>query len=276
MSNPWMAWFLSRMSFVLPEPQGRPGNRRGKQVPRRFQPGTVKPCLEVLEDRINPSPFTPTGALGALTLASGDSIVFNTDTGQYQIDGGAWQSGGVLSGDPAQSTMLFNFTTINLAAGSTVSATGSNALGLLATGNVVINTDLNFAGQNGANGADGYGNVGGGGAGGGGGGGGVIVDTSGGTITDSGLIDVRGGTAGAQGQDQLPGSNGGGQGGVGGAGVLGGGNGGAGGDSYAGGNGGKGGDGAQKTAVGSGGGGGAVAGNPIALEVLVAQEATAI
>lgn len=69
---------------------------------------------------MNPSLFDPTGALGALSLNAGESIAFNTTTGQYQIDGGTWQSGGVLSPDPVQTTILYNFTTINLAAGSTV------------------------------------------------------------------------------------------------------------------------------------------------------------
>jgi hypothetical protein len=113
--------------------------------------------LEWLEDRVNPSPFDPTGAVGALTLNPGDSAAFNTTTGQYSINGGAWQNGGVPSADPNQTTMLYNFTTINLAAGSTVTATGNNALGLLATGNVVIDTNLDLSGQAGGDGANGYG-----------------------------------------------------------------------------------------------------------------------
>jgi len=231
---------------------------RDKRLKRALKPKPLPLSLELLEDRLNPSPFDPTGALGALTLNSGDSIAFNTTTGQYSIDGGAWQSGGVL--DPSQTTMLFNFTTINLASGSTVTATGSNALGLLASSNVVINTNLDFSGQAGGNGADGYGSIGGGGGGGGGAGGAFIIDTSGGSIDDSGEVNVMGGTPGQAGTGWLTGPNSGGAGGAGGVAGVGGGSGGDGGGSIDGGKGGNGGNASHAGGGGGGGGGGIVSG----------------
>lgn len=241
--------------------------RSKKRVQKAIRPKPVRLNVEQLEDRITPSgpgggdgtqqgPFSPSGVLGALTLNSGDSANFNTLTGQYQIDGGAWQPGGILSPDPNQTTMLFNFTTINLAAGSTVMATGSNALGLLGTGNIVINTSLNFSGQAGGNGANGYGHIGGGGAGGGGGGGAIIIDTSGGSITDSAMVDTEGGNPGQDGAGWLSGSDNGGAGGSGGSPGVGGGGGGSGGSSIAGGQGGRGGNGSTTGPGGGGGGGG--------------------
>lgn len=231
----------------------RPARKR--QIKRAEKPKPVRLVLESLEDRLNPSPFDPTGALGALALNAGDSVAFNTTTGQYSINGGAWQNGGVASPDPNQTTMLFNFTTINLASNSTVTVTGNNALGLLATGNIVIDTNLNLSGGAGGNGADGYGHIGGGAGGGGGGGGAVIIDTSGGSIEDSGAVDVQGGAPGQDGAGWLSGSDSGGAGGTGGLPGPGGGAGGTGGGSIAGGQGGKGGN-ASTDADGGGGGGG--------------------
>ncbi|HLJ97125.1 MAG TPA: hypothetical protein VKU02_28430, partial [Gemmataceae bacterium] len=62
------------------------------------------------------------------------TVAFDTTAGQYQIDNGPWLSGGVLSPDPSQTTMLFDFTTITLNSTVTVTASGANALGLMATG----------------------------------------------------------------------------------------------------------------------------------------------
>lgn len=256
------------LRFVREDILGLPRRRHSKKRNHKaIRPKPVTLRVEQLEDRITPSgpgggdgaqngPFTPSGVLGSLTLNSGDSVNFNTTTGQYQIDGGTWQSGGILSPDDGQTTMLFNFTTINLAAGSTVTAFGTPSLGLLGTGNIVINTNLVFSGQAGGNGANGYGEVGGGGGGGGRGGGAVIIDTDGGTITYSALLNVREGAAGTQGQDQLLGGDSGGQGGAGGLSGVGGANGGSGGASMAGGGGGQGGNGADGGGGGGGGGGG--------------------
>lgn len=61
-----------------------------KRLKRAIRPKPLPLSLESLEDRVNPSPFDPTGALGALTLNAGESVAFNTTTGAYQIDGGAW------------------------------------------------------------------------------------------------------------------------------------------------------------------------------------------
>ncbi len=214
----------------------RPNPRR--RVPIRNKRPPL--WLERLEDRTNPAPFASNGLLG--TLAPASQVAFDTTNGLYQVDGGAWQAGpagGVaLSGDPGQTTELFNFSTITLNANVTVTAFGNNALGLLATGNIIVAANLDFSGQNGQAGSAGYGHVGGGGGGGGGGAGAVILDTSGGTIVESGLLNIRGGVAGADGAAFQAGGDSGGQGGLGGLGSVDAGNGGAGGGSVAGGAGG--------------------------------------
>ena len=66
---------------------------------------TVQLWLEELERRYNPSPISSTGALGNLIPSS--EVDFNTTSGTYRIDGGSWQSGGVLASDPGEDTMLY-------------------------------------------------------------------------------------------------------------------------------------------------------------------------
>jgi hypothetical protein len=108
------------------------------------------------------SPFTSNGTLSNLDPQT--TVNFNTDTGAYSIDGVTQTGMGVPSTDPSGSTMLFNFTGIDIGSSVSVTAEGSRALGLLANQNVTIQANLNFAG--GAGGPGGNGNGGGGGGGG--------------------------------------------------------------------------------------------------------------
>src|SRR5258708_6983911 len=106
----------------------RPGRPSKKRETRRG----IALSFDWLEDRTVPAPFASTGVWGDLAPAS--SVTFDTTSGTYSVDGGAPISGGSLSTDPGQSTMLFNFASITLDSGVSVTATGSYALGLLGTG----------------------------------------------------------------------------------------------------------------------------------------------
>src|SRR6266851_1322136 len=108
------------------------------------KPRPIRLILEPLESRIEPSPFTPTGALG--NLAPHHQVAFNTDTGQYRVDNGPWLSGGILSANQGHTSMLFDFSTINLAHQVQITALGSHSLGLLATGNINVAADFYFGG----------------------------------------------------------------------------------------------------------------------------------
>src|SRR5262249_553529 len=93
-------------------------------------------CVEKLEDRTPLSAFSSTGALGNLIPAH--EVAFNTANGTYQVDYSSWRAGGQLSADTGHSVMLYNFTTIKLRSGISVTASGSRALGLLGTSGIVI------------------------------------------------------------------------------------------------------------------------------------------
>jgi hypothetical protein len=88
-------WLLVRARLV---------GRRGEQC--RGKPALLRKAAplrpEELETRVNPTPFTVQQTLVSLSLNSGDTVSFNTDTGQYAIDGVTQPSTGALSPDPGQ------------------------------------------------------------------------------------------------------------------------------------------------------------------------------
>jgi len=84
-----------------------------------------------------------TGALGPLMLGPGDTAGFNTDTGEYAINGGTPIAGGVAD---ANGAMVFNFTTIELHNTTPIQAFGRRPLALTATGPVIIGGPFNLRG----------------------------------------------------------------------------------------------------------------------------------
>ncbi len=83
------------------------------------------------------------GSLGSLTLGPSDTVGFNTDTGQFSINGGSPISGGVHD---ANGAMVFNFTTIELHNTTPIVALGTNPLALAATGPVTVGGSINLRG----------------------------------------------------------------------------------------------------------------------------------
>ena len=152
-----------------------------------------------------------TGRLGVLAPSS--SVIFDTTDGWYSVDGGPriaegrFRNNNVTPGSQGARIRLFDFTNINLDTAVRFEAVGRYPLGLLATGDIIIECDLPLAGQAGTDGNDGFGIFGGSG---GGGGGAVVLASNSGSITLNGTLDVRGGQDGQQGTGQLPGSDSGG------------------------------------------------------------------
>jgi len=202
---------------------------------------------------------TSTGRLGPLVPLT--SVEFNTTDGWYSVDAGPRISEGrfrdetVVPGAPGARIRLFDFTTIRLDSAVSVRAVGGFPLGLLATGDIVIESDLPLGGHPGTAGRDGLGRVGGSGGGGGGGGGAILIASSNGSITLNGVLNLAGGQDGRRGRGWLPGADAGGLAVAGGAGGVGGASGGTGGASFGGGNGGEGGEGTDSAGGGGGGGG---------------------
>ena len=206
---------------------------------------------------------TSTGRLGPLAPLT--SVEFNTTDGWYSVDGGPriaegrFRDATAVPGAQGARIRLFDFTTIRLDSVVSVSAVGRFPLGLLATGDMVIESDLPFGGHPGTDGRDGFGRVGGSGGGGGGGGGAILIASANGSITLNGMLELAGGPDGRRGRGWLPGADAGGLAVAGGARGVGGGLGGAGGASFGGGNAGGGGAGGSAGGGGGGGGGGGAA-----------------
>jgi hypothetical protein len=145
-------------------------------------------------------PFAPTGIMGRLdTSAGAHSVVFDTSSGIYSVDGAARNDALHRStvaiptyADPTHltSTWAFDFTSIALPATTTVTVRGSQPLVLLSRGSATIGAALRLDGAPGAVGGRGTG-------GGGGGGGGAVAVFAQGTLAVTGSISVRGGTGGA-------------------------------------------------------------------------------
>jgi hypothetical protein len=225
----------------------------GGLAARFIQRGRVVPSLLVIAlvcslptFALAANPITSNGSLGALSVSSG-SVTFHTDTrvagtgGSYFING-VQQSGTArlveLPADSGGATheatdlSVYDFSSIDLAAGVDVFVSGEIGLILLSSSTANIAATFHLSGQNGESGSDDAG-------GGGGAGGGVLSLFADGDIAFSGLIDAGGG-AGAD-SFQASGNL---LGGAEGQGSAGGGSGGAGGYPFAGGNGANGGNGA--------------------------------
>ena len=181
-------------------------------------------------------PFVSDGSLGSFTPLQ--NVVFNTDLGTYTI-GATTYSGGVLestganlaiTGQQSIGVMEFNFSSINIPSGVTVTAVGSLGLVLASVQNVLVAGTINLSGQAGGNGQGG-----GGGGGGGGGSLGLFSNGSAINITATGAILANGGAGGSGGNPSM-----GKAGGAGGAAGAGGSAGGAGGGISGAGNGGNG------------------------------------
>ncbi|TNF34205.1 MAG: hypothetical protein EP329_07480, partial [Deltaproteobacteria bacterium] len=101
---------------------------------------------------------TATGGLGEVVLSG--TIVIDTSAGTITANGVSMVDTGMngvslvtqqTSGLPwtAPAVRVFDFTTLTIAAGSTVDVQGSNALALLATGNITLGGTFDLAGGNG-------------------------------------------------------------------------------------------------------------------------------
>jgi hypothetical protein len=93
---------------------------------------------------LNPSDFT---SLGTLDLTSGSYSV-NTDTLVLTAPGGV-NFNGVLSSAATGSIAVFDFSSITLDSGASLTATGSHPLALLSQGSVTMNGTLNLNGTSG-------------------------------------------------------------------------------------------------------------------------------
>lgn len=150
-----------------------------------------------------------TGRLGV--LASSSSVIFDTTDGWYSVDGGPriaegrFRNNNVTPGSQGVRIRLFDFTNINLDTAVRFEAVGRYPLGLLATGDIIIECDLSLAGQAGIDGNDGFGIVGGSG---GGGGGDTSNPGSKGGIGGTGFAGIGGSSTG--GGNGGPGASGGG------------------------------------------------------------------
>ena len=211
------------------------------------------PLILVEAALANSIPIISDGALGA--LAPTQNVVFNTDTGTYQIGstvyGGARSVTLYSSVDPL-STYVFDFSSINIPTGITVTATGSTPLFLLSQGSAQINGIVDVSG-----GAGSAGGANGGGGGGGAGGGALGIFANSIAIGSTGEILALGGDGGLS-DSGLSGMFG----GIGGSAAPGAGAGGNGGASVAGGQGGYGGNGSYWLGDGGGGGGGGAMAGP--------------
>lgn len=184
-------------------------SRRGR---KRFRAG-----LENLEDRrvlstlLDPTAFT---SLGALSTTANDSYTLNTDT--QTLTGPGVSVTGVLT---SNNIAVFDFDSVTIAAGSTITASGSYPLAILSRGTFTVDGTINASGATPTPGSESP--VAGGP---GGYGGGVFTTTQGAGLGPGGGGAVSGAGAGT--------SYGGGGGGFGGAGGQGGASGGLGGTTY--------------------------------------------
>jgi hypothetical protein len=218
--------------------------RRGLERPRRaWGRLSIAAALLVATSLPASGHLVSDGSLGPLYLGAADTAGFNTDTGEYAINGGPPIPGGVAD---ANGAMVFNFTTIELHNTSPIRAFGSKPLALAATGSVIIGGPFDLRGcpivQCGA-----------------------VVVAGGGQAGAGGNVNGQGGNGGHGGRNgkNLPGGSGGLGAGQGGPGVCpnaNGGGGGGGGGGYAQLNNGTGGNGA--VTGGGGGGEGGATGNP--------------
>ena len=113
-------------------------------------------------------PFTSNGSLGA--LAPSGNVAFNTTNGTYKIGSTVYGGGRTVTIDTAgtpQSVIVFDFSSISIAQGTSITAAGNSPLYLLAQGAASINGTIDVSGKAG-------GAAGSNGGGGGGGGGGVL------------------------------------------------------------------------------------------------------
>jgi hypothetical protein len=195
-------------------------------------------------------PFDIRGELGHLNPDA--NVVFDTNDGTYTIGGVPqagmgtplsmeWNEGGL-------ETMVFDFDSITLGPGVTITAVGPRPLTLLSVGEVAIHGVIDLSGSPGGSATTGVEDGGGGGGGGGGAGGAVAILTDGSQLEITGVIlanGAPGGPAGAPGTAVSSGTGEGGLAGIDGPGGSPGGAGGSGGTNLfpggAGGNGGAGG-----------------------------------
>jgi hypothetical protein len=221
-------------------------------------------------------PFDINGGLGHLNPDA--NVVFDTNDGTYTI-GGVPQGGmgtplSMEYNEGGLETMAFDFDSITLGPGLTITAVGPRPLTLLSVDEVAIHGVIDLSGSAGGSAATGVEDGGGGGGGGGGAGGAVAILTDGSQLEITGVILANGAPGGPGGAPGTSVSSGTGEGGLagidgpggspGGAGSGGGtilvpggagGNGGAGATCGNGGGGGGGGGGARNASGGSGGAG---------------------
>ncbi|HWL35933.1 MAG TPA: hypothetical protein VNQ77_07045 [Frankiaceae bacterium] len=141
-------------------------------------------------------PFRASGALGALDAGPGQTVVFDTTAGRYAVDGAFRDAGSVTLPRAVASAVgvgampAFDFTSIDIPAGTRVEVRGAYPLVLLSRGAARIAAPLRLDGSHGAAGGRGAG-------GGGGGGGGAVAVFAGGTLSVTGAVSALGGAGGA-------------------------------------------------------------------------------
>ncbi len=119
-------------------PASKPVPASSRRTRKRF-----RARLEGLEDRIvlstlDPNAFT---SLGTLSTTNGNSYTINTDT--LSLSGPGTSFTGVSSGGIA----VFDFDSVTIAAGSTITATGSIPLAILSQSSITIDGTVDGSGQ---------------------------------------------------------------------------------------------------------------------------------
>ena len=107
-------------------------------------------CLgsNVAHAQLDPTSYT---SLGTLTAGNTDVVNIDTTTGIITINGStAFTSAVTQPQTGAGSIRVFDFSSINIAAGATVTVTGTDALGLLSQGNASVLTTLDASGTAGS------------------------------------------------------------------------------------------------------------------------------
>jgi hypothetical protein len=125
---------------LLAPKSGPTSSRRGRARSR--------PLLEALEERVlltalDPNAFT---SLGTLDLTVSGSYTLDTST-QVLSGPGSTLYTGVTTMEGSEQIAVFDFSSVSIAAGATIIASGSDPLAILSQGSIQINGTINAGGQ---------------------------------------------------------------------------------------------------------------------------------